>query len=356
MCYRYWLCFSMCLVSLWEEGAGHPGNLVWSGGPVHMECEHSADYLTHSGQHVKDNVIAIKAVTYSDEVYVITPRFKRGVMATVWQVVRGRAGPELLAFPSLRPHTVGDCDAIQNAIDIHLDHIGILWILDSGTVESLESPRCTCPPKVVVVSILLRKVTRNIDLSSLTMSTSLLQSIVVEYELGAKPFIYISDAARGAILVHDVTSGSEWSVLACPPAAGLQLALVRQTPATMLVMVRLHYQGLLELDTASLRRKSSLAPLRVFGENSKRVSILGFDSHHVYLRHRECSDVLVWNTKEAYNASNLISIHSPGPRLTPTSVSADPLKQLLIVLDSDYGDTIHTNLPTYHRITYIGQI
>ncbi|XP_013198468.2 uncharacterized protein LOC106141359 [Amyelois transitella] len=278
-------------------------------------------------------------------------------MATVWLMVRGRSGPEFQAFPSLQPHTLGDCNAIQNAIDIHLDHLGILWILDSGTVESLESPRCMCPPKVVVVSILLKKVTRNIDLSSLTVPTSLLQSIVVEYELGAKPFIYISDAARGTILVHDVSTGSEWSVLACAPASGLQLALVKQAPThNVLVVIRLHYQGLLEFDTASLRRKTPLGPSRVFGENSKRVSLLGFDSHHVYLRHTECSDVLSWNTKEAYNASNLLSIHSPGPRLTPTSVAADPLKQLLIVLDSNYGDTIHANLPTYHRITYIGQI
>ncbi|KAM3964372.1 uncharacterized protein ACR2FA_001346 [Aphomia sociella] len=340
-----------------EFVSSHPNNLAWNGGPVHSECEHGADFLTGSGQYIRDNVVVTKAVTYGDEIYVISPRFMRGVISSMWLLVRGRRGPELQAYPTLGHNKIGDCQGIQNSVDVHLDHLGNLWILDSGVIETLESPRCVCPPKVVIISTLLGKPTKHISLSSLADSSSLLQSIVVEYELGVKPYVYISDARRGAVLVHDVTTGSEWSVLACAPVTGLQLALVKRTATnTVLILIKLQHKGLLELDTSTLRRKKSFTLLKVFGERSKRIVLLGFDNHHVYLRHAECSDVLSWDARETYNASNLVSIHSPGPRLTPTSVAADPLKQILIVLDSNYGDTIRSNLPTYHRITYIGKI
>ncbi|XP_059047250.1 major royal jelly protein 5-like [Achroia grisella] len=343
-------------VTILEIVLNHPNNLAWVGGPIHSECENGADFLIGSGQYIKEHVIVTKAVTFRDNIYVISPRFKHGILSTVWQLVAGRRGPELQAYPELSYNKIGDCNAIQNAVDEHLDHLGNLWILDTGVVEVLESPRCMCPPKVVVINTVLGKITKYMTLSSLTDLSVQLQSIVVEYELGLRPFVYISDPRRGAIIVYDVTYNAEWSVLACAPVTGLQLALMKRGANTILILVRLHNQGLLELDTATLRRKNSIAALRVFSEHSKRVVLLGFDIHHVYLRHAECADVLSWDARETYNASNLISIHSPGPRLTPTSVTADPLKQILIVLDSNYGDTVHSNLATYHRISYIGKI
>lgn len=83
--------------------------------------------------------------------------------------------------------------------------------------------------------------------------------------------------------------------------------------------------------------------------------LLGADGFHVFLRHTECSDVLVWNTRDAYNLSQLDNIHSAGPRLTTTAVAADPLKHLLLVLDSNYLDTLQGSSPTYHKITFINK-
>lgn len=53
---------------------GCPKNLAWNGGPLHLQCEHGLDLWIRTGEYVKDNVIAIKAVTFKDEIYVITPR------------------------------------------------------------------------------------------------------------------------------------------------------------------------------------------------------------------------------------------------------------------------------------------
>ncbi|KAI8435952.1 hypothetical protein MSG28_004118 [Choristoneura fumiferana] len=343
------------LMMVWNSLA-HPQDLAWYGGPWHLGCEHGAHLLTNSGQYIKDNAIAIKAVSFNDEIYVITPRLKHGVLATVWRVVRERSGPELEPYPSLAAHAVGDCYGIQNAVDFHLDYLGNLWVLDSGVVDALDSPHCTCKPKVVVISTILRKITKRLDLSSLTDSSSLLQYVVSEYVFGGKPFIYISDASRGAILVHDTSSQAEWSVLICTPAAGLQIALVRRGTHGMLVAVRINYPGIFEIDTAALRRRDSGTPLRVFGEHGNPIYLLGSDAHHIYLRASDSADVMVWDAREGFNASRLISIHSPAPRLISTSATVDPFKHTLLILDSNYADVVHSHLPAYQRISFIGQL
>ncbi|XP_063533589.1 uncharacterized protein LOC134743887 [Cydia strobilella] len=334
----------------------HPNNVAWYGGPMHVECEHALNLFTGSGQYIKENVIATKAVSFNDDVYVMTPRMKRGVLATVWLLVSGRQGPALEPFPSLPAHTVADCGSIQNAVDFHLDCIGNLWILDSGIIDTLEAPRCTCKPKVVVISTLLRTVTKLLDLTTAEPS-SLLQNVVVDYGLSGKPFVYISDASRGAILVRDATSNTEWTVLFCSPSSGLQITLGKRGPAhNVLMAVRAHQPGLIEIECAALRRRNSALPLRAFGEQTRPVFLLGSGTHHIYLRHADGSDVLSWDVRDGYNMSQLISIHSPGPRLVPTSVSADHLKHSLLILDSNYGDVINSNSPAYQRISFIGQL
>ncbi|KAJ8730122.1 hypothetical protein PYW07_017160 [Mythimna separata] len=334
--------------------AGHSKNLAWNGGPLHLQCEYGTD-LWMSSAYVKENVIAVKTVPYKDDIYVITPRMKPGVLATLWLIIRGKKGVELQPYPELRDHKLSDCNAIQNAVDFYLDHLGKLWVLDTGVIDTLANPRCTCPPKVVVINLLLGKLIKRIDISSLLEANSLLQNIVVEYGLGGKTFIYASDASRGAILVHEMSSGAGWSVVASGPASGLQIALVKRVAHTVLILVRLHYPGIIELDTTALRRQDSLTPLTVFGEHCKPVVLLGADGSHVYLRHIECSDVLVWNTHDAFNSSRLDNIHSAGPRMTTTAVAADPLKHELLVLDSNYQDTLQGNSPTYHKITFVSK-
>ncbi|KAH9633406.1 hypothetical protein HF086_004120 [Spodoptera exigua] len=238
-------------------------NLAWNGGPVNLQCEFGPDSWTNG--YVKENVIAVKALQFQDAIYVITPR----------------------SFGKYFDHRTAP---------------GKLWILDTGVIDTLTNPKCTCPPKIVIINLLFGKLTKRIDISSsLLEANSLLQNIVVEYDLGGNAFIYASDASRGAIVVHELSSGA------------------------------------------------------VFGEHSKPVVLLGADGYHIYLRHFECSDVLVWNTRDPYNSSRLDNIHSAGPQLTTTSVAADPFKPMLLILDSDYLTTLRGNSPTYHKITFVNK-
>nr|BAM18445.1 unknown unsecreted protein [Papilio xuthus] len=120
------------------------------------------------------------------------------------------------------------------------------------------------------------------------------------------------------------------------------------------MLIRIHHRGVLELDTAMLKRKMCNSPLTVIGEKEKPVFLLGFDAHHLYLRHSECADVLSWDIQKPY--SNLINIHSAGPQMVPTSVTSDPLKYSLLVLDTNYAETVLETKATYHKLTFIGQV
>lgn len=71
--YNIFLRFCLILGYSYVLG-GHPKNLAWNGGPLYLKCEHGLDLWSRSGQYVRENIIAIKAVTYQDEIYVITPR------------------------------------------------------------------------------------------------------------------------------------------------------------------------------------------------------------------------------------------------------------------------------------------
>ncbi|XP_030022184.2 uncharacterized protein LOC115441511 [Manduca sexta] len=349
----YAVLFVLCLSVVISNA--FPKNFAWNGGPSRLKCEHGSTFWMNNEPHLKDNVIAIKALMYMDDIYLLTPRMKHGVLSTVWLILREQR-VELEPYPDLRSHNIGDCSAIQNAVDFYLDNLGNLWVLDTGIIDTLESPRCTCPPKVTVISILLGKITKRIDISVLAEPNSLLQNIVVEYGHVGKIFIYISDASRGAVLVYEVSSETGWAVIACAPSVGLQIAMIKRAPAhNILIIVILHQQGLFELDTSALRRRNSISPIRVYGDHTKAVLLLGSDAHHIYLRHVECSDVLSWDTRHAYNSSRLANIHSAGPRLTPTSVAAHPLRPILLVLDSNYADTVNGHLPTYHKISFIEQ-
>lgn len=52
---------------------GHMKNLAWNGAPLHLQCEYGPD-LWMKSEYVKENVIAVKALPYQDDIYVITPR------------------------------------------------------------------------------------------------------------------------------------------------------------------------------------------------------------------------------------------------------------------------------------------
>jgi len=87
-------------------------------------------------------------------------RFKPGVPATLAKVSLKdkNCQASLFAYPCWSLQEEGTCSALQNVVDIYLDPQDILWVLDTGIVNSLEQSVRKCPPKVIALNVKTGKV------------------------------------------------------------------------------------------------------------------------------------------------------------------------------------------------------
>lgn len=87
-------------------------------------------------------------------------RYKPGVPATLAKVSLKDKNCQatLLPFPCWSVQEEGTCSALQNVVDLYLDPQDVLWVLDTGVVNSLEHPERKCSPKVVALNIKTGKV------------------------------------------------------------------------------------------------------------------------------------------------------------------------------------------------------
>lgn len=132
---------------------------VYAGGAVHTLNGHNVEWPdTYTGNAcAAGNVIGTRVQVWGDRAFVLTPRFRAGVPFTVSAVRldRGadRCWPALAPYPSLSQHGEGDPDAVQNAVDMHLDPSGVLWVLDSGLVNTMEHPVRRAQPRIFAVDV-----------------------------------------------------------------------------------------------------------------------------------------------------------------------------------------------------------
>lgn len=155
-----------------------------SGSSLDWPCQSTKNIYVQSGRYTPKNVIMTRAQIYRDEAYVTLPRLKPGVPFTLGKISmkRGQCVTNVAPYPCWSLQEEGNCQALQSAVDIYLDPNDILWVLDVGLVNTLEQPVRRCPPKVVGINVKTGRVVQSIDLSSLVVSSSRLQHLVVEYD------------------------------------------------------------------------------------------------------------------------------------------------------------------------------
>ena len=87
-------------------------------------------------------------------------RYRPGVPITLGKLSLKGKNPEsnLTPFPCWSIQEEGNCAALQSVVDLFLDPQNILWVLDSGIINSLEEPIHQCPPKVVAINVKTGKV------------------------------------------------------------------------------------------------------------------------------------------------------------------------------------------------------
>lgn len=114
-------------------------------------------YAADTGRYVAKNVMATRAQVWRDRAFVLTPRFRSGVPFTVSAVRldcrRPWCRPALSPYPGWWAHAEDDTAAVQNAVDMHMDPTGVLWLLDIGLVNTMEQPVRRTRPRVFAVDV-----------------------------------------------------------------------------------------------------------------------------------------------------------------------------------------------------------
>ncbi|XP_060851316.1 protein yellow-like [Rhopalosiphum padi] len=336
--------------------------LTWTGAQYRFECDTVDALLRDDGRYVPRNNIALRAQICGNDLYLAYPRLRSGVPATVATtcLFTGDACEEavLTPFPCLSVQEQGKSGDVQNAVDVYLDAQEVLWILDTGIVQTLDSdaePLRTGPPTVWAFDLNTRKLFNKIDLTCLTTPMSRLQYLVVDYDdTNGKCYVYVSDAANRAIIAYDVVE-SKGSRVVLPKAiaAGctkrdvLYVALVRAEcggGAAALIVTYLSGIRAFTIRTEYLRQGSA-GKVTDLGVKPDRMVFLGTDGGTKLLfRYDASPDVQSWDTALPFTAANISPVYRSGSCFLATQVMVDQDRNRLMVLESNFPDFIQNTV------------
>lgn len=99
------------------------------------------DNAIYSNAFIANNILISDVKAFANRLYVTVPRMRPGVPATLGWIIApnndGRTDPEIQPFPSWEMNRVGDCMAMQFVQGIAIDTDGIMWVIDSGRIDTL---------------------------------------------------------------------------------------------------------------------------------------------------------------------------------------------------------------------------
>ncbi|XP_071444042.1 dopaminechrome tautomerase-like [Hetaerina americana] len=322
----------------------------WHGVIFEWPCLSTKNIYVSSGRYIPKNVISTRVQFAKDYVYVAMPRYRPGVPVTLARAnLKTKAcAPVFCPFPCWSLQEEGNCNALQNVVDIYIDINEILWVLDVGVVNTLEQPIRRCPPKVIGFCTKTGKVVKVIDLSSLVCSASRLQYIVADVAQDGFTYLYISDAATRSVIVYDVHRNRGFRVMlpkavtdGCTSRDVLYLSLVRRNcGSTILYLSYLSSTRLFSIRTEYLRRGTPNGRLITVGNKPAKIVCLGTDGGSaVFFRYKGEGDIYMWNTNTCFKSDNFQLVQKGhGCRLS-THV-APGYKRLMWTLESNFHDYI----------------
>jgi Major royal jelly protein len=224
-----------------NRGVSHP-DMRWTGAEYTWPCSSTKALLKSSGKFIHKNNIATRSQIYRDTIFFALPRYKKGIPATLvkTKLKKGACSVTYEPFPCWSMQEESKCSALQSVVDLVLDANDILWVLDTGVIQTLEDePVQTCPPKVVAFNARNGKLIKTITFEGLVSPSSRLQYLAVDYGRDGRAFIYVSDAAARAIIVYDVQATKGYRVIlpkavsegcgGCKKRDVLYLALTRKS-------------------------------------------------------------------------------------------------------------------------------
>lgn len=320
-----------------------------SGRNVLFPCDSTKNIYASTGRYVPKNVIATRIQIVKDEAIVALPRLKHGVPFTLAKFCLRNKGCEavLEPYPCWSLQEEGNCQAIQSAVDIYVDNNEILWVLDTGIVNTLEQPVRRCPPKVLAIDTKSGQVVKVIDLSPFQSRNSRLQAIVIDYNAEGNPFIYVADGGAGAILVYDVFGGKGYRVMLpkqviseCERKDILNVALIRKTCGNVLYFTYLSSNKLFSIKTQFLQTGQAAGAVVEVGTKPSGVVLLGTDNGQtLFIRYRGESDIYIWNTATCFKEENFVLAQKGNECRLPTQV-VPGYRKLMWAIESNFYDYI----------------
>lgn len=327
----------------------------WTGGQFDWPNEATKSIYKSSGRYIPKNVIATRAQIFKDDVFVALPRYKPGVPVTLARVGIRQRGCEavLEPFPCWASQEEGDPNAFQSVVDIYLDENNILWVLDTGIVNSLETPIRKAPPKVVALNVLTGKKVKTLDLCGLVAQASRLQHVVVEYAPDGRPFVYISDAATRSILVFDVAGNKGYRVVLPKVVANakrdvLYIALIHKNGCNnnYLLITYLSGSRLFQIRTDYLRSGCAAGKIQDLGVKGGKIVILGTDlGSAIFFRFEGKSEIYRWDlTLPVPCFKNYELVYKSPENYFATQAIPDTARRRIRVLESNFPDYVQNTV------------
>lgn len=95
----------------------------------------------YSNLYIPQNNLISDVKAFANRLYLTVPRMLPGVPATLGWIIspgdNGRTDPEIEPFPSWEMNEIGNCSALQFVQGIAVDTDGIMWVIDSGRIDTL---------------------------------------------------------------------------------------------------------------------------------------------------------------------------------------------------------------------------
>lgn len=118
-------------------------------------------------------------------------------------------------YPDWSWHGDKDCEGLISVFRTKVDECGRLWVLDTGVIDSLNTARRVCPPKILVFDLVKDTLEfKYVFPEAVLARDSLLVSIVVDVRGGrcVDAFAYVADVLEFGLIVFEARSRTSWRV------------------------------------------------------------------------------------------------------------------------------------------------
>lgn len=93
------------------------------GNNLEWPCHATKNIYASSGRYTPKSIIATRAQIYRDAAFVAMPRYRPGVPFTLGRIdlKKGKCSVPIAPYPCWASQEEGNCQAVQNAVDVFLD-------------------------------------------------------------------------------------------------------------------------------------------------------------------------------------------------------------------------------------------